>query len=173
MEQNVGRKGGLKKWVLAVVVLVALGAGGYYGFSNGYLQPLIDSLGNPKLETARGVIRDLRRMDLPDGKHFNIFLLEAETGELIPLCLDYDNHGLKDGDRIEAYDTHRRYYTLLIRRRMPPRISLSLECCARLPFAKTAMPRPRPKKNNLIRPAPCVWRFCFWCYALGSLPTFQ
>ncbi len=113
MEQNVGRKGGLKKWVLAVVVLVALGAGGYYGFSNGYLQPLIDSLGNPKLETARGVIRDLRRMDLPDGKHFNIFLLEAETGELIPLCLDYDNHGLKDGDRIEAvYDTHRRYYTL-------------------------------------------------------------
>ncbi len=115
MEQNPGRKGGLKKFVLVVLILGVLGIGGYYGFVSGYLQPLLDSLslGAAELKNARGVIRDLRRMDLSSSKHLNIFLLESDSGELIPLSLDYDNHGLKDGDRIDVtYDSRRLYHAL-------------------------------------------------------------
>lgn len=106
-------------WILIGAIIVgglAYGAGtlGYLDWLHELVSPA-----PAEIKNAKGMVRDLKIMYRDEGEgrvgeRLNIFLLEGETGELVPLVLDYDNHGLKNGDRVSvtyAVDNRRHQLT--------------------------------------------------------------
>jgi hypothetical protein len=107
-------------WAATLLVLAVLGGGGYYGASQGYLDWFSGLWSSPaEVRNAKGEVRDLQALHrykdgAEGGARINMFLLVAETGELIPLMLDYDNHGLKNGDQISVtYEVDHRLHPLV------------------------------------------------------------
>lgn len=121
MEPPGSNKGKSKKWLVVLMLLALLGGAGYGFYTDRLSVPSwLRSLAGPaESKTVKGVVRDLRAMKIRDGDigvgdRLNVFILESETGELVPLVFDYDNHGLKNGDRVSVtYEVDTRRYKLI------------------------------------------------------------